>query len=212
MIKTIEKLAADGLESWLGSGATTYPQTQEEALEWINQKINRNIRLPVRYEDAELETGENQSAILDFLSQYDDSKGLFLYGPCGTGKTHLLYALSRIFIANNRDVIVLTITELLDGSRKEFDAERTYLEKIMKHTGVLMLDDMGAEKTSDWTSEVVYKVINHRYLHVLPTFITSNLDMQGIHDKYGDRVSSRLSEMCEEIELKGDDKRLQSND
>ncbi len=73
---------------------------------------------------------------------------------------------------------------------------------------VLFLDDIGTEKTTDWAQQTLYTVIDHRYREVLQTVITSNLSLNELSDKTGDRITSRIAEMCVVIELKGQDRRL----
>lgn len=72
---------------------------------------------------------------------------------------------------------------------------------------LLLLDDLGAAKTSEWTEELTYRLINHRYEHMLPTLITTNLPTAELRTALGDRVASRLAEMTERVILTGPDRR-----
>lgn len=73
---------------------------------------------------------------------------------------------------------------------------------------VLFLDDIGTEKTTDWAQQTLYTIIDRRYREKLQTTITSNLSLNELSDKTGDRITSRIAEMCKIIELKGKDRRL----
>lgn len=73
---------------------------------------------------------------------------------------------------------------------------------------VLFLDDIGTEKTTDWSQQTLYTVIDRRYREVMQTVITSNLSLNELSDRTGDRITSRISDMCKVIELKGKDRRV----
>ena len=73
---------------------------------------------------------------------------------------------------------------------------------------LLILDDIGVERVSDFVLETLYRVINYRYVNMLPTIFTSNLNIQELADKIGDRSVSRIVEMCGVVELTGSDRRL----
>ena len=72
---------------------------------------------------------------------------------------------------------------------------------------VLMLDDLGAAKGTDWVEEVNYRLINHRYERMLPTLVTSNVRPRDLAGVVGERVASRLTEMATPVVLKGPDRR-----
>ena len=73
---------------------------------------------------------------------------------------------------------------------------------------LLLVDDLGAErKPTEFTEEVNFRLINHRYEHHLPTLMTSNVEPKELRARLGDRVTSRLAEMCERVAMKGNDRR-----
>jgi DNA replication protein DnaC len=134
---------------------------------------------------------------------------LLLIGPTGTGKTHqaagALRALSlsgvscRWVFATAADIYA----EL--RPRPRVDSEREF--KRYAEAGLLVVDDLGAAKGSEWTEEVNYRLINHRYSHKLPTLITSNVPPKELGTALGERVASRLIEMTTRVVLKGSDRR-----
>ena len=72
----------------------------------------------------------------------------------------------------------------------------------------LVLDDLGAEKSSDWATQILYLIINERYENMRPIIITSNLTIKALGTKMGDdRLSSRINGMCEIILMDGPDRR-----
>ncbi|MEU6987983.1 ATP-binding protein [Streptomyces sp. NPDC046324] len=138
-----------------------------------------------------------------------EGPSLRIVGPTGTGKTHQAYGAVRILLAAGVRLRweAVTAADLYARLRPRpgFDGERD-LQTLMR-CPLLLLDDLGAAKTSEWTEEVTYRLINHRYEHLRPTLITTNLPTGDLRTVLGDRVSSRLSEMTECVILDGEDRR-----
>jgi DNA replication protein DnaC len=72
---------------------------------------------------------------------------------------------------------------------------------------LLVIDDLGAAKGSEWVEEINYRLINHRYEHKMPTLITSNLLPKELGAALGERVTSRLVEMADRVVIEGTDRR-----
>lgn len=87
------------------------------------------------------------------------------------------------------------------------DAERDLA--TLSTCPLLILDDLGAAKQSEWTEEITYRLINRRYTDLLPTLLTTNLPTAALRDAVGDRVASRLAEMTTTVVLTGADRRRQ---
>ena len=172
-----------------------------------------------------------RSNISDIQKQYVKyyDKNLFLYGQRGTGKTHLLTAFIKNEIKdllisetdNAEDIfdpyvnypIFIDVPKLLFNIRQTFNKdnyhsnEKDIFEKYSK-SQTLYLDDLGAEKSTDWAVQTLYLLIDYRYSNEMKTVITSNLTLDEIADKLDDRISSRIAGMCEIVEMKGQDRRL----
>ncbi len=155
------------------------------------------------------------------------TKGILLYGGVGTGKTHRMLQVISAYLEEQyqKDVelfgvrkvsqeqirrIFQSVPDVLRQIKNEFDNNEApkIVERLMK-TPILFLDDLGAEKASEWVKEQLYIVINERYNWNKPVMITSNLELKEIAQHYGDRFASRLYEMCEVIKLSGSDRRAQ---
>lgn len=106
----------------------------------------------------------------------------------------------------------VTIPELMLSLRSSFreGARQTEEEIISRYSDVtlLVLDDLGAEKSSDFAIQSLYLIIDRRYSREQQTIITSNLSLGEIAEKIGDRIASRIAGMCKVVELKGKDRRL----
>jgi DNA replication protein DnaC len=83
---------------------------------------------------------------------------------------------------------------------------------IEKYAGsrCLIMDDLGVEKTSKWSMQTLYSIIDRRYRDERQTLVTSNLTLNEIAEKVGDRIASRIAGMCKVVEIKGRDRRLKN--
>ena len=146
-------------------------------------------------------------------------RGLFLEGSPGVGKTHLAVAVLRHVVgATSARALFYDTRELLRVIRQTYDpvartSESDVLRPVME-TDLLVLDDLGAEKTSEWVEETLNLIVNHRYSERLTTVFTSNYedtpdptDPDALLCRIGFRMRSRLHEMCEFLDLDGADYR-----
>ena len=179
--------------------------------------------IPKRFRDVSFELAANDgiepnviAAVRRFTEtideQLDQGRGLWLMGDVGTGKTTLAMIVSKAAVEAGRSVAIYSMPRLLARIRRTYDAERgedSYLEFFDRLTSVdlLHLDDLGAEKRSDWVLEQLYAIVDERYQSQRSMIVTSNQDYGQLKAEIGDRVVSRLTEMCEELPLYGADLR-----
>ena len=136
-----------------------------------------------------------------------DGKGLYFYSSeKGSGKTRLMISVGNALINTyNTGVKFVTTNELLDNIRFSFgkkDEERNTYESLMndiKETEILLLDDIGAERPSDWVNDVFYSILNDRMTHKKVTLFTSNLAMEQL--PYNDRITSRIFKMALPVKM-----------
>lgn len=136
-------------------------------------------------------------------------KSLLLLGPTGTGKTHYAWSLLAAVAETGTQLRwqMHTTVDLYASLRpRDGEDSQSTFERIAD-AQLLVLDDLGACKWTEWTEEITYRLINHRYEECLPSIFTSNLAPSSLRDAVGERVASRLTEMCDRIVLKGDDRR-----
>jgi DNA replication protein DnaC len=144
-------------------------------------------------------------------------RGLFLLGPPGVGKTHLCVAAVRQAVARTHaHALFYDTRELLRVIRQTYDpivhaTESEVLRPVLA-ADLLVLDDLGAEKTSEWVEETLNLIVNHRYSERRITLFTSNYDDKPDHTdpdslifRIGVRMRSRLHEMCDFLHLDGAD-------
>jgi DNA replication protein DnaC len=136
-----------------------------------------------------------------------------LCGTVGTGKTHLACAVVRGLTSNRRinSAMFLYVPKFLSDLRDSFDLpmqeRRDWLDRVMT-CDLLVLDDLGAEKTSEWVREQLGIIINERWGNRRSVIVTSNLTLDNYRSTLGERAASRLAAMCPFVfEITGSDQR-----
>ena len=156
-------------------------------------------------------------AVKDFVASIDErlaeGQGLWLMGDVGTGKTTLAMLVSKAAVEGGNAVAIYSLPRLLSRIRRTYDAEageQSYLEFFERLTEVdlLHIDDLGAEKRSDWVLEQLYAIINERYETQRSVVVTTNLSQEELEQQIGPRTVSRLVEICNDpLPLFGHDMR-----
>ena len=156
------------------------------------------------------------NAVKEFVERIDErlaaGEGLWLMGDVGTGKTTLAMLVSKAAVEAERTVAIYSLPLLLARIRRTYEAEagEGYLEFFERLTSVdlLHVDDLGAEKRSDWVLEQLYAIVNERYEAQRSIVVTTNLDQAALEEEIGPRTVSRLVEICgDPLPLFGDDLR-----
>lgn len=172
---------------------------------------------PPRFRRAEATLPQVRAWADQALSDPASAGALLLTGLTGTGKTYQAYGALRHIAAGGPDryeVLAVNSADMYGRLRPSqvMGASEQELKRLST-VQYLFLDDFGTSKTSEWTEEITYRLINHRYNHCLPTVITSNLPARDPHGPdltgfVGDRVASRLAEMVTTlVPMTGDDRR-----
>jgi DNA replication protein DnaC len=210
------------------------------------EKVMERARIPKRYEHCDFEsfstdigtTQQQQSLkhakmqVEGFLRDYPATEqGLLLAGPSGAGKTHLAVAALKELIHRGHGGLFCDYRELLKEIQGSYNAasestELGILEPI-RGAEILVLDDLGASKPSDWMRDIVAIVLNARYNEKRTMIITTNyidnpqsagettrlpsgklmaaIKEDSLEQRIGSRMRSRLFEMCRTVELNGSD-------
>jgi DNA replication protein DnaC len=143
-------------------------------------------------------------------SKLDAGRGLWFMGQVGTGKTTLAMLVSKAALESGRSVAIYSLPRLLNEIRDTHRAERSHVDLLDRLTAVdlLHIDDVGAERTTDWVLEELYSIVNARYEDERSMVITTNIvDHEALCEQIAERTVSRLTEMCDQLPLGGDDKR-----
>lgn len=164
----------------------------------IKSVIHKNLE---KVTSVKEETGE------EILVENKVTKGIFLIGATGRGKTYTLHAIRKNLPREKVTEVenwVELLFELKDKINKGFLKETVY-ELCRKQ--YFFIDDLGAEKQTEWSQEILYLIVNRLYEDNKSLFVATNLSLKEFTEKYGDRIADRLGEMCEVVELKGDNLR-----
>ena len=195
------------------------------------ERLLANAHVPMRYKHCDFEGFKTpndsiQNALLKakgFVSRYPvEKEGLLLTGTIGVGKTHLAVAIIRELIQSKGvPCLFCDYRELLKEIQNSYNpsvgtTEMQVLRPVLE-TEVVVLDELGVIKAStNWVQDTVSVILNARYNNMLTTIITTNLLDQPpgavgreetLGDRIGERMRSRLHEMCSKVEVTGKDLR-----
>lgn len=149
--------------------------------------------------------------VRDLDANLEAGRGLWFFGDVGTGKTTLAMLVSRAALERGRSVAIYSLPRLLAEIRQTFEtaAEGSYVDLLDRLAAVdlLHVDDVGAEKTSEWVLEQLYAIVNARYEEERSILVTTNLERDELVEQVRERTVSRLEEMCTLVPLFGEDAR-----
>lgn len=127
-----------------------------------------------------------------------NGESLMLWGEPGNGKTHLAAAIVNELSKKGYIVVFQSVPELLQRIRSTFNSEHkeneTQIMRALLECDLLILDDIGAEKTTEWVEEKLFNIIDGRYRKELPTLYTSNLEPKELKNQVGKRSYDRMVE------------------
>lgn len=190
-----------------------YCRRGQEIEQHLEREAAWEATCPRRFRRFTLESHPNRPAVeqvTDWLASGEpQGRAVVLYGSVGTGKTGLaIAALRELHLAGKR-VRYGTVPDLLDGLRPKRD-EQKYDEVSMhdlQRIRVLLMDDIGVEKATEWQAETIYKIINGRYERELPTIVTTNVKLPDLRNRIGERAMSRLTDDAVFVHVNGQDLR-----
>lgn len=151
-----------------------------------------------------------RSYVDNFQKFKEQGKGLLLYGGLGTGKTYAAACIVNALIDTGHACLMTNFARVLN-TLWSIENKQGYIDSLNKFD-LLVLDDLGAERRSEYAQEQVFNVIDSRYRAKLPLIVTTNLTMKELTapDNIGNgRIYDRLLEMCHPVEISGKSRRRQ---
>lgn len=155
----------------------------------------------------QIEIAKKYTQKFDYL--YQKNQGLLLWGNLGTGKTHIACCIGNKLIENRKTVYATSLVKILE---KQFN--KSELSKIIDNMNVaqlLILDDLGAERNTEYAQEVVYNIIDSRYRSKKPMIITTNLLLEEMKNERNlklKRIYDRIFEVCYPVMFNGQSLRM----
>ena len=155
-------------------------------------------------------------AMLRYAEQFNDfkrdGKGLLLHGAVGTGKTYYAACIANYLIDRGQRVLMRNFAELTNQMQANFGAKQAIIDDLNRYP-LLILDDLGAERNTEYMQEMVFNIIDSRYRSGLPMIVTTNLTADEIKhpkDVASQRIYDRVIERCFPIEVSGRSRRREA--
>lgn len=187
-------------------GTTDLPQIDWDAVnreadeEWLAAKREVLLtRLPTRYQGATPRHDISRRWLVRYAQ--GDMINLAILGPSRVGKSWEAAAIARALLLDHQVPVTFEeVPSMLDRLRPNVDGASDIGH--YQFTPVLIMDDLGAEKQSEWTDEQLYRVADFRAKRNLPTIVTSNLPADILNSRYGRRICDRLFEGAGKLEIR----------
>lgn len=212
-----------------GSGMEVVPGKGARLCECRKQKSHSNliekVKIPRRYENCHFQSYKVQNPSQERAFRYASKlameypaidRGLILMGTCGVGKTHLAVSILKALTERGFSCFFYEFGSLLKQIQDSYNPNTQSSElKILSNifdAEILVLDEIGASKPTDWVRDTMAHIINTRYNDKKLTIFTTNyLDErksekdESLEDRIGVRLRSRLFEMCQTVKIEGHD-------
>ena len=214
---------------WVVRGHADCEQKQAQRIQADREtkaRLERNAQIKREITELGFSQVSTEKSSKEFILEPDNKKahkaiqdwkysetGILLSGPPGRGKSHLMATFARDWTGAGMNVVFQNMSLLLALLRRGYDDDRfdDRLRFVSSQVQILILDDLGAEKPTEWGEEKLYMIIDTRLCAKLPLFVTTNCTSKELEAKFHPRILSRLKEMCDWVEVGGRDWRSQIN-
>ena len=155
-------------------------------------------------------SGKAKAYVDVFDKMYSTDTGLLMYGGLGSGKTYLAACIANALLESGKRVMMTNLTSLISNVNADFGADRDYWMSRISRVDLLVLDDFGVERTTEYAIEQSYEIVNTRYKSGKPMVITTNLTLQEMQQEpllQKRRIFDRVIEKCIPVLVQGDSRR-----
>lgn len=194
-------------------------QAQEQAAKQIEFERQRKICFAESnmhqwtFENDDGNNPELMNAMKNYVKNFSkfrsEGKGLLLYGSVGTGKSYMAACVANALVGSGLPVLMTNFARLTNTIQGMFEGKQRYIDSLNRYS-LLIIDDLGAERKSEFMQEMVFNIIDARYRSGLPMIITTNLPIEEIKkpaDIGNSRIYDRILERCHPIAVTGSSRR-----
>ena len=220
-------------EYWKEKDKQDYEFTKRKHYREVINKIYKQNYIGRKFQNLNFENfnsnSENELAIViakDYVNKNITSantNGLIIMGESGVGKTHLAASIANKLIENDKIVLMGRLTTLLDMIKETFKdnmKSENELIELYSNIDMIIIDDLGTEKISNWALEKLYTIIENRNENRLPIIITTRFDKQGLIERFNkcqdeqlvNAIISKLYQMCYGVTLKNIKEKASTSD
>ena len=212
-MRTVNCLCACRQEAWQRRQEAAEAQERMDAISRLKSAgIQEKLLRDWRFEEAE------ETETIRWAKQYvkhwkkvrEENLGLLLWGDVGTGKTFVAACIANALLEQGIPVLMTNFSKILNQTGSLYSEERVLYFASFQWYPLLIIDDLGMERCTEYAKEQVYAVIDERYKANLPLIVTSNLTIGEIRhpeNVMDARIYSRILAMCTPVHVHGDDQR-----
>ena len=153
---------------------------------------SQNLKIGLRY-------------VNNFEKMKESNQGLIFWGAVGTGKSYMAACIANSLIEKEVPVVMTSFIRILDNIRGNFDGADNLIRKF-RNAQLVIFDDFGAERSTDYALETIYNIIDDRYRNNLPVILTTNMTMKQMREETDvryQRIYDRVCEMCFPLQFTG---------
>jgi len=175
--------------------------SRERVLRERYEQMLKFCQLPAATDDWTFESfdasgplQEAYAAALRLAEEKGDLRWLALVGPVDVGKSHLAVAICRRWLARGKPARYVLVPLMLEELRASYNREGEYdrMMNFLLKVPLLVLDDLGTQKPTDWAVEKLMLLVDYRYVHGLPLVVTTNRSLDDLPGDTEHRIGSRL--------------------
>ena len=155
-------------------------------------------------------------AMQRYADQWDEAAneniGLLLHGPVGTGKTFYAACVANALLDRNIPCVMTSLIRVINTMQGMFGERQAYLDDLVNYP-LLILDDLGTERESEYMQEQVYNIINARYCTGKPLIVTTNISIEEIKNPKNEsykRIYDRILQICQPVLIGGGSRRREA--
>lgn len=180
------------------------------------QDLIKSAKIPKIFTDTRANsfkiTNRNETAAITAIKAITDNSGLFIYGECGTGKTMLASIIANERAERDKSSMFLRTVDILHELNPFFTSNKTDTSRkrnLILKIPCLIIDDLGAEKPSDFTRATLFDILDYRMNENLQTIITTNFNINELQNRLNsneelnlsEKIIRRIKTTCKLIEL-----------